>query len=428
VRRICLLGVAAATLVPATLLGAATVARATVARATVARATVHAGTVAPTGARAPAVSSTSVSDAYRFLDQMMDTYATGSVPRLVQSFAGGPLGEEHFTDSETYDDALIIDAYLAEHTPEALSRAETVGNALLYVQSNDPAHDGRIRAAYAPTPLTSPGDVSATDNTSDVGNMAWAGQALVQLYDASGVTTYLSAAEAIGEWVQANCYDTRGAGGYTGGLTARGKRSKRIKWKSTEHNIDLYSFFTLLAEATGNQIWSTRAAWAKGFVVAMWNAGGGYFYVGTKNNGKSPNKGVLPEDVNSWSYLALQEPAHAASVGWDVSNLAVSAEGFSGVSFCAGARSGVWFEGTAHLADALEFRGEPGDQTQAETYLSDIEFAQANGPNNDGLGIVASSNQLSDCEGEFYFQSLHTGATSWYLLAAERVDPFLPIS
>ena len=31
---------------------------------------------------------------------------------------------------------------------------------------------------------------------------------------------------------------------------------------------------------------------------------------------------------------------------------------------------------------------------------------------------------LSDCEGEAYFASLHTGATAWYLLAAAGVDPF----
>ena len=74
---------------------------------------------------------------------MMDLYASGSVPRLVQSFAGGVLAQQHYTDSVTYDDALVIDAFLAQGTPEALARAEVIGNALLYVQANDPAHDGR---------------------------------------------------------------------------------------------------------------------------------------------------------------------------------------------------------------------------------------------------------------------------------------------
>ena len=372
-----------------------------------------------------AVQPSSVSGAYLFLDQMMDQYARGSTLRLVQSFSGGVLGKRHFTASITYDDALVIDAYLTEGTAEGLSRAETIGDALLYVQANDPAHDGRVRAAYAPTPLLSPSDVEPTEPESDVGNMAWVGQALVHLYEASGEQQYLAGAQAIGEWVQTNCYDTRGAGGYTGGLSARGKR---IEWKSTEHNIDLYSLFTLLARATGAAVWSTRAAWAQKFVEAMWEPREERFYIGTTEDGITLEDSVQPEDVNSWSYLALENPAYAGSVSWDETHLAVTKRGFAGVSFCAGARKGVWFEGTAHLADALELRGEAGDAAQAQTYMSDIELAQTHGLNNDGLGIIASSTKkLSDCEGEFYFASLHTGATAWYLLAAARVDPFLAI-
>jgi hypothetical protein len=376
-----------------------------------------------TGARVASLRATSINDAYQFLDQMMDLYASGSEPRLVQSFTGGVLAEQHYTDSVTYDDALVIDAFLAQGTPEGLSRAEVIGNALLYVQANDPAHDGRIRPAYAPVPLLDPGDVHATEQGTDVGNMAWVGQALVHLYSATGDQSYLTGAEAIGNWVQAHCYDTRGAGGYTGGLKPRGRR---IKWKSTEHNIDLYSLFTLLAQATGDPVWSTRAAWAKRFVEAMWDPSEGRFYVGTRNNGRKPEVSVQPEDVNSWSYLALQSPAYAASLDWDVNNLAVSADGFSGVSFCAGDRSGVWFEGTAHLADALALRDQAGDTAQSESYLSNIEYAQSNGLNNDGLGIIAASKDgLSTCEGESYYASLHTGATAWYLLAAQHIDPFL---
>jgi hypothetical protein len=169
-------------------------------------------------------------------------------------------------------------------------------------------------------------------------------------------------------------------------------------------------------------------AWAEHFVEAMWEPGEGRFYTGTTNNGVTPENQVQPEDVNSWSFLALQNPRFASSVSWDVTNLAVTAGGFSGVSFCQGARTGVWFEGTAHLADALELRDEPGDEQQADDYLSDIEHAQFNGPNSDGLGIIAASNKLSTCEDEYYFPSLHTGTTSWYLLAAQHVDPFLSIS
>jgi hypothetical protein len=291
----------------------------------------------------------------------------------------------------------------------------------LYVQAHDAAHDGRIRAAYAPRPLTSRRQVKIKDKTSDVGNMAWIGQSLLELYAATGSPTYLSGTVAIGNWVQSHAFDSRGAGGYTGGVTAAGKR---IRWKSTEHNIDLAVLFTSLATETGDSAWTTRAAWARGFVEAMWDTPDGRFFVGTTTNGVTINDSEQPEDVNSWSYLALHDATYASSLDWDVSNLAVSAGGFSGVSFCRGDRSGVWFEGTAHLAEALELRNGPGDSTQAGHYLSDVTDAQANGPNSDGKGIIAASkNGLSDCDGDSYDASLHTGATAWYILAAQQVNP-----
>ncbi len=367
----------------------------------------------------------SAAKAYRFLDRMMDRYASGSTRRLVQSYAGGYLGRQHFTDSFTYDDALIIDALLARGRQGDIARAEVLGDSLLYVQGHDPADDGRIRAAYAPTPLRTPPQIHATDATSDVGNMAWVGQALVQLYLHTNRRRYLDGAVRIGNWIQAHAYDTRGAGGYTGGQFASGSR---IMWKSTEHNIDLVSLFSLLAAATHNSVWPVRRAHARGFVTAMWNPSQQYFYVGTGNDGATINKGFLPEDVNSWSYLALRSQSYASSIDWDVHHLAVSANGFSGVSFCAGDRSGVWFEGTAHLAAALELRSGPGDKKQAAAYLADVARAQARGPNTDGQGIIAASkNGLRDCDGDRYYASLHTGATSWYLLALRAADPFFAL-
>jgi hypothetical protein len=374
----------------------------------------------------PVADTAGVGRAMSFLNRMMDRYATGGTLRLVQSFAGGYLGRQHFTDSETYDDALIIDAYLANGRAWALARAETLANSLLYIQARDPRHDGRIRAAYAPLPLTEPARVQMTDPTSDVGNMAWVGQALARLYARTGHRAYLLAAEAIGNWVQAHARDTRGPGGYTGGLTAGGNR---IGWKSTEHNIDLYAMFRLLAAETGDRVWSARAAWARRLVTAMWDARAGRFYVGTADNGVTPNDSEQPEDVNSWSYLALRDSRYAASLGWDVRNLAVTVRGFSGVSFCKGDRGGVWFEGTANLADALLLRHRGDDPAMAAGYLADVGYAQRHAGTGDGLGVVAASkNWLSDCDGSYYFASLHTGATAWYVLAALRIDPFSPIT
>ena len=231
-----------------------------------------AGPVLPGSAEA---ATPSVQDAYSFLNRMMDLYATGTAPRLVQSFMGGTLGRQGFTDSETYDDALMIDAYLAEGTPDGLARATVIGNSLLLVQAHDPAHDGRIREAYAPAPLVTTTKhgrqhvrVQIRDKTSDVGNMAWVGMALTRLYVDTGNTTFLAGAESIGAWAVRNCLDQRGAGGFTGGKSADGGR---IRWKSTEQNIDLYALFTMLRTASGNAQWTNDAARAKTFVEAMWD-------------------------------------------------------------------------------------------------------------------------------------------------------------
>jgi hypothetical protein len=157
----------------------------------------------------------------------------------------------------------------------------------------------------------------------------------------------------------------------------------------------------------------------------MWDARQGRFYVGTTTDGATPNDSVRPEDVNSWSYLALRDRRYAASVGWNVRNLTVSAGGFTGVSSCRASRTGIWYEGTAHLADALEFRGQPGDAARAARYLSAIYHAQARGPGTDRRGIVAASrNGLPDCGGGTFSASLHTGTTAWYILAARKVNPF----
>ncbi len=50
---------------------------------------------------------------------------------LVQSYPGGVLGTQNYTSSSIYDDALVIDAYLAERTADGRARAQAIGNAML---------------------------------------------------------------------------------------------------------------------------------------------------------------------------------------------------------------------------------------------------------------------------------------------------------
>jgi hypothetical protein len=362
-----------------------------------------------------------VPGAYQFLDHMMDLRATGTVPRLVQSYTGGWLGTQNYTASSSYDDALVIDAYLAEHTAGGRARAAAVGQAMLTALAQAAPQGGGLYDEYAPAPLYHPADVQPASGSRTTGNAAWAGNALVQLYAATGVPSYLSGAETMAGWIQANSADPRGAGGYTGGYANSGAR---LRWKSTEQNIDVYAFFSLLGRQSGLAAWAARAGTARRFVVSMWNPAAGRFSLGTLTDGVTTNDSPQTEDVNSWSYLALQSPAYAASVGWDVRNLASATGKLRGVSICPGDRAGVWFEGTAHLADALQTRARPGDSAQAAAYLTDVAYAQAHGPDEDGLGIMAASKDgLTDCEGDSVYASLHTGTTAWYILAARHVNP-----
>jgi hypothetical protein len=262
------------------------------------------GPVTGTGQRA-----VSVARAYQFLSLMMDRHTGGTTPRLVQSYLGGLLSLDRDTSSDIYDDALVIDAYLAEGTQSGVARARVIGNGLLYLQAHDPSHDGRIMDQYQPTALEHPSDIRMTDPASNTGDMAWAGDALAQLYSATGRRSYLDGAMAIGNWIYTHCRDVRGPGGYSGGDTGSGSK---IEWKSTEHNIDVYAFFRLLAGDTGNPAWSSRSARARRFIVAMWDTQEGRFYLGTTDDGVTPETSPKVEDFSSWSYLT-HRPSLAGS-------------------------------------------------------------------------------------------------------------------
>jgi hypothetical protein len=368
-------------------------------------------------------SSRSVGRAYQFLTHMLNLHNPAGaadiadLATLPQSYLGGVLGLEGYTVSTIYDDALVLDAYLAAHTGWDVVRARRIGNGLAYAW----AHGRRLFDEYASGGPGRPGGLRVADRASNTGDVAWAGLALAQLYAATGDDQYLDTAAAIGGWIQANCASNRGPGGYTGGYDSAGDR---ITWKSTENNLDVFALFRLLARLTGQDVWQNRAQHARRFIVAMWDDPPGLFDVGTIANGVTTNDSVQAEDVNSWSYLALQDPAYAASVGWDLRNLTSDAGRFHGFSVSTCDRGGVWFEGTAHLADALETVGTPDDIRRAAGYLADIRYAQAHGPGADGLGIMASSEDgLTDCEGNFLYASLHTGTTAWYILAAKAIDP-----
>jgi hypothetical protein len=165
----------------------------------------------------------SIDDAYTFLDTMMDAYAQGATVRLTQSYSdqSGLL-----STAFTYDNAVAIHAYLLRGREDDVQRAKVLGNGLIYAQANNfPVKDGRFAQAYFVNAPASDGSGAFITPAgapfffygSAVGDQAWAGMALAQLYRRTGKTRYLKAALNVANWIAANTFDTRGPGGYTFG-------------------------------------------------------------------------------------------------------------------------------------------------------------------------------------------------------------------
>ena len=439
-----------------------------------------------------------VGRAYRYLDTVMDAYASGDTPRLLQSYANesGLL-----TTAFVYDNALALIAYLARPTPEHLRRARVIGDTFLWIQANDERFtDGRVRQAYAAGPMLFYGGgpeftgLRRADGHAAflwpfgfggtaTGDAAWVGLSLVALYARTRQRRYLDGAAALGRWIVTNTASPYRFGGYLGGVQGDGVTGQR--WAATEHNIDTYALLRLLGRYTGDRTWDTHAEVAHAFVRAMWNPAGGFFWTGTQ--GANPtddpnaiNKAVVPEDVNTWSWLSLGEFRYARSVDWAARTLANTDGGptsevpaghtISGVTFSdlskqltgtvpngdrPNDRSAVWLEGTAHLAAALLDRRAPGDRERAREYLRQIGVAQqilgagqtigrtadpqggrlsdpAEGGTWTGTplparsGIVAATSAFDTGFGFGYFQWQHLGATSWFIMAALGVNPYRP--
>ncbi len=418
----------------------------------------------------------SIERAFTFQNFMMDAYATGSTVRLTQSYSDAALG----ATAMTYDNAVAIHAYLASGTAENLARAEVLGMGLLYAQANNfPVADGRFAQGYyvnvaAPdgsgayiTPAAAP----YYFYTSAVGDQAWAGMALAQLYRKTKNSRYLAGALTVANWIVTNTYNTQGPGGYTYGTTINSQNQSVVSTdgKSTEHNIDTYAFFTMLSGLTeggnaGNGMsWAALAAHALAFVAAMYQPAGPYLYTGTLGDQITINTSPIPEDCQTWSYMAVLDAPSAGTIDWALANLQTTdtaaalnsgltgSETVRGLVFdtasltttLAGADPhAVWLEGTAHTAAALVARvlraGESipkllSDLTEAVGLLGQCIVAQqelgagqtAGGkPIPTGLGLLASTSVMDTGFGYTYGPSLHIGATGWYLLAGLAANPF----
>jgi hypothetical protein len=417
----------------------------------------------------------SIDKALDFQNTMMDAYATGDTVRLTQSYAD-QSGLE--STAFTYDNAVSIHAYLLDRSRDSLARAEVLGQGLIYAQAtNFPFDDGRFAQAYFVN-TASPSGAFITPAafpfffyTSAVGDQSWAGMALAQLYRRTRNSSYLTAALNVANWIVTNTFNTLGPGGYSFGTNINqfNQSVPSTNGKSTEHNIDTYAFFTMLDELThhgaanNGTSWKDLAAHALSFVTAMYNAAGGYFFTGTLGDQITVNPTPIPEDCQTWSYLALLNNRFKHTIDWAIANLQATdtaaslnskltgSESFTGMVFDTASLAptipgsdpnAVWLEGTSHTIAALIARSIAGadnvrdrvqDLRTAVEFVDTCENAQAqlgagqtvNGAAIPlGKGLVASTSQMDTGFGFTYGPSKHIGATGWYLIAARGGNPF----
>lgn len=345
-----------------------------------------------------------------------------------------------------YDNALALLAFLSAGDTR---RASLIAEAFMYAQNNDRYFsDGRLRNAYQAGDLSLPPgwrpnnragtarlpgwwDKSqkrwledATMAGTYLGNMAWAMLALLTHYEATGDDRCVQAARRMGEWIEKNCRDSRGAGGYTAGYEGWEPNPEKLLYKATEHNVNLVAAFTRLADATGDAVWRERAEHARRFVYAMWDPQEGKFWTGTGEDGVTIFRDVVPLDVQAWTQLALRDPRrdgfHRAALLYVEQNCMVN----GGFDFNQDA-DGVWFEGHAHMACAYAFTGFPERHRSALVYLRRNRLPSGALPAAD-RDYTSTGFHLRDGTPWVYYRRPHIGATAWYVLAERQWNPFYP--
>lgn len=352
--------------------------------------------------------------------------------------------------SFVYDNTLVMLAFMARGNSKDWERAKILGDSFIYCQNHDRYfNDGRLRNAYQSGDIADflagearlPGWWDEQEQKwfedkeqvgTSTGNMAWVMIALLSYCNEKGDPKYLEAAKNLGEWIYSNCYDSSGAGGYTGGYEGwepteenPGGQTKLL-WKSTEYNIDVYAAFTILYKATGDSIWQDRALHAKKFVEAMWSDTENHFWTGTLDDGITINKDVIPLDVQCWGLMALGEvDKYGVSITWAENNCLVDSCpegcGFEGFDFNDD-QDGVWFEGTAHMCIAYQIKDEG---SKSEDFVEEIRNTQISASNNDGKGIVAACHDgVTTGFTWVYNNRLHIGATAWYIFAEREYNPY----
>lgn len=154
----------------------------------------------------------------------------------------------------------------------------------------------------------------------------------------------------------------------------------------------------------------------------MWNDEKGFYWTGTGEDGETINTQTVPLDTQSWALLAFGPNERTRrAIAYAENHHRAKWGDYEGFDFN-NDRDMPWFEGTAQMVVAYWVLGEVD---KARLYLNELREAQANAPNGNGKGIVATpADGLTTGFGWKYDNRLHVGATAWFVFAEQWYNPY----
>jgi len=363
------------------------------------------------------------------------TAVPGQGPMLLPSYPSLSPGAEKALEhvAFVYDNAL---AGIALTACGDATQARRIADALLLAASHDPSfHDGRLRNAYrsgaiANDKIELPGYWQSQGNYwsqdpyqtgTATGNSAWAALLLMTVYDSTHDKRYLDGAVTQLHWIQAHTLGSAPAA-YEGGVFGYDNAQRAQHWKATEHNLDIHAAATWAARESGDATLTQQATVAGNFVKSMWDTSQRRFLVGTLDDGKTLSRDKSGLDAQVWPLLAFQRHPSEWNQVWSwVDSQHRSGDGY-------GYRrqpDGVWTEGTAQVATALQASGKPVPDTLwqlliAQRSTGGMLYAtpQARIATDFAIGPTSTYADF------FYYHQPHLGATAWAALAAKGWNPF----
>lgn len=196
---------------------------------------------------------------------------------------------------------------------------------------------------------------------------------------------YLQAAIKIAKFIKANLKYDSAWGGFTAGIdynSTTGVETK-LKWRSIEHNFDIFAAARLLYGLTNDDQWKDMMNQAKVFVSALYEANGGYYYIGAADSADSAVTSYPTCDAQTWNYLSEADDdvdRKTKSLLWVLNNLQLTEYQldplsgqtiqYDGVLFSSGG-SGIQSEHTAAAAMAFYSHGKriaTSDPTNSKTF------------------------------------------------------------